>query len=193
MTILILISIAIFCLGIIKLGFILNRTCIYDSAYELDEGIRYIKPLEQKMWTTTHFKVAELPQFTFNQFLDFYKLNPEHWIIKSDEKCIAKFPIRWEEDKERNKRIYLSFDGPYYKYYGIFFTDSKEYMKYRKWATEEILHQEKETITKMRDYKTKEICDLVQTDIDAIRAEHQKHLENTAILIADAMLKSVGK
>ena len=70
-----------------------------------------------------------LPTFTFNNFLQFYNLNPKEWqIMDTDGNMVL--PAR-----KLGKKVYYSCE---YDFQPIFFTNIFEYKKYRDWATEKV-------------------------------------------------------
>ena len=122
-----------------------------------------------------NYRGEELPKFSFDQFLQFYKLNPEHWIITSaysDEGLYpCRLPLRWE----RSEKNYFDIN-----YYPIGFTNAKEYSRYRAWAQDEVENNKNKNYDSAQMKNTKIICDLVQQDIDNIRKEALENCEQAA-------------
>lgn len=105
-------------------------------------------------------KGKSLPTFTFDNFLQFYNLNPKEWqIMDTDGKVVL--PARKVAQK-----VYYGFD---YDFQPIFFTNMFEYKKYRDWAAEKVKEMKKEKNNENRNKAEKAILEAVQKDMDSIQ------------------------
>ena len=172
----------IFGFGIILsiiLGFSIPKITEYNSLKK-DNNYHYF----YSSYTYSNFygPTKDLPVFTFSQFLKFYNLNSSSWVINSQEKSeVAPLPAKRGKDLPGYSCSHARV------YHPIFFTNVFEYFKYKKWAKEKL----KEITTKENMEKqttaTKKFVALVQEDIDAIRSENEKILQETE----DTLCKSL--
>lgn len=101
-----------------------------------------------------------LPTFTFDNFLQFYNLNPKEWqIMDTDGKMVL--PAR-----KVGQKVYYGFE---YDFQPIFFTNIFEYKKYRDWAAEKVKKIKKEKNNENRNKAEKTILEAVQKDMDSIQ------------------------
>ena len=104
-----------------------------------------------------------LPTFTFDNFLQFYNLNPKEWqIMDTDGKVVL--PAR-----KLGQKAYYGYE---YDFQPIFFTNIFEYKKYRDWAAEKVNEMKKEKNNENRNKATETILNAVQEDINEIRKEN---------------------
>lgn len=131
--------------------------------------------------------VSTLPRFTFSQFLKFYNLNPDSWEFMNKENYF-EIPAKVEY-KEYKTLIGLNTYTGYkdYYYHPIFFTNMFEYFKYKKWAKDKFKEVTKKANMERQTNATKEFVALVQEDIDAIRSENERILQETE----DTLCKSL--
>ena len=105
-------------------------------------------------------KGKNLPAFTFDNFLQFYNLNPKEWqIIDTDGNVVL--PAR-----KIGQKVYYSYE---YDFQPIFFTNMFEYKKYRDWAAEKVKEMKKEKNNENRNKAEKTILEAVQKDMDSIQ------------------------
>ena len=104
-----------------------------------------------------------LPTFTFDNFLQFYNLNPKEWqIMDTDGKVVLP-------GRKIGQKAYYGYE---YDYQPIFFTNMFECKKYRDWAAEKVNEIKKEKDSENRNKATKTILNAVQEDINKIRKEN---------------------
>lgn len=173
-------------------GFLTNRLKIFSHTQALTHGETYGSMLKSEVniayksyanrILTTPAKVSTLPRFTATQIKQFYSLNPDEWRIESvrSKGIPIRIPIRLE--RHENYRGYDCVPHP------VFFTNQKEWHKYLLWA-EEVIKQDQELHdSKIRDEATEQVIGLVQGDIDRIREERNKALQEAARLHARALV-----
>ncbi len=115
--------------------------------------------------------IKNFPTITFKQFLDFYYLNPDSWILKE---CRVY--------KNNNNRLSFTFTYP-------------EWKKYKKWCEQKEKEkenqrkheQELEAIKKQNEI-TRQILEEVQKDIDRTRKKSEKEINETIKLIKGVKL-----
>lgn len=121
--------------------------------------------IENGKFCVENKSIKDFPVITFNQFLDFYYLNPSSWSLRECRVC-------------KNNDNNLSFTFTY-----------EDWKKYKKWRKQ----LKKDTESKrINDYKhdvTKKILEAVQVDIENIRAESKKDLEMAQELMKEVNLK----
>lgn len=101
-----------------------------------------------------------LPTFTFDNFLQFYNLNPKEWqIMDTDGKVVL--PAR-----KLGQKAYYGYE---YDFQPIFFTNMFEYKKYRDWAAEKVKKIKKEKNNENRNKAEKTILEAVQKDMNSIQ------------------------
>lgn len=123
----------------------------------------------------------QLPRFSFNQFLQFYKLNPDQWEFHDEKGGIFDYPARLEINKHHCWCEYL--------YYPIFFTDMIENKKYKKWAKKESKRIKDIENNKAQDEATRKIIGFVNEDIEEARAEMVKALNETEKTLTDTLTR----
>ena len=159
------------------LGFSLPKIVEYNS---LKNDNNYHFNYSSYTYTDFYNATKDLPTFTFAQFLKFYNLNSDSWAIYNHNKELAPLPAKRGKDRQ-------GYSYGRQVYHPIFFTNIFEYFKYKKWAKK----KSKEAIQKENMEKqtaaTKEFVALVQEDIDAIRSENEKILQETE----DTLCKSL--
>ena len=105
-------------------------------------------------------KGKDLPTFTFDNFLQFYNLNPKEWqIMDTDGKVVL--PAR-----KLGQKAYYGYE---YDFQPIFFTNMFEYKKYRDWATEKVNEIKKNKTLEQKNKAEKAILEAVQKDMDSIQ------------------------
>lgn len=113
--------------------------------------------------------IKDFPTITFDQFKDFYLLNPESWSLKD---CRVV--------KDNNDELSLTFT----------YQEWKKYKKFKEQVAEEKrLQQERIANQKLEKEKvetTKKVLEAVQKDIDKIRAEAEKELEEVKQVVETA-------
>lgn len=123
-------------------------------------------------WFLPGTKLKEFPTITFNQFKDFYYLNPDSWNL-------YEYFVR----KDRNNDMIMTFEWEEWKLYNKFYKQ---------------LEKEKESIQKNKENKkiiekqnmiTRNILESVQRDIDRIRNEQYKNIDTAAELIKGVKLQ----
>lgn len=122
-------------------------------------------------WITETKQLKDFPKITFNQFRDFYYLNPESWTL-CDYKVF------------KNYRQELTFNFEY-----------EEWKKYEKWHNQIKKEKEiaknnrlKQAILNYQNETTKKILEEVQKDIDKIRQESQNDIDEAINLIKGVKL-----
>lgn len=104
-----------------------------------------------------------LPTFTFDNFLQFYNLNPKEWqIMDTDGKVVLP-------GRKLGQKAYYGYE---YDYQPIFFTNMFECKKYRDWAAQKVNEMKKEKNNENRNKATETILNAVQEDINEIRKEN---------------------
>lgn len=101
-----------------------------------------------------------LPTFTFDNFLQFYNLNPEEWQIMDTDGKVA-LPAR-----KIDQKVYYSYE---YDFQPIFFTNMFEYKKYRDWVDIKINELKKTKALEQKHKAEKIILEAVQKDMNAIQ------------------------
>ena len=105
-------------------------------------------------------KIKDFPTITFDQFKDFYLLNPESWSLRD---CRVV--------KDNNDELSLTFT----------YKEWKKYKKFKEQVAEEKKQQQErlanQKIEKEKVETTKKVLEAVQKDIDKIRAEAEKEFE----------------
>ena len=109
--------------------------------------------------------IKDFPTITFDQFLDFYYLNPGSWSLRQCRVC-----------KDNNNN--LSFTFSY-----------EEWKKYKKWRAQLKKDLDNKNINSYKHDVTKKILEAVQKDIENIRAESQTDLEMAQELMKEVKLK----
>lgn len=161
------------------LGFSIPKMIEYNSLKN-DNDYHYF----YSSFTYSNFygPTKDLPVFTFSQFLKFYNLNSSSWVINSQEKSeIAPLPAKRGKDLPGYSQSHARV------YHPIFFTNIFEYFKYKKWAKKKLKEATKKENMEKQTTATKEFVALVQEDIDAIRLENEKVLQETE----DTLCKSL--
>lgn len=165
------------------LGFSIPKIVEYNSLKN-DNNYHFI----YHSFTHSDFYNAtkDLPTFTFAQFLKFYNLNSDSWVIYRHDK-IAPLPAK------RGKDLFKSYNTRVY--HPIFFTNIFEYFKYKKWAKKKLKEVTKKENMEKQTTATKEFVALVQEDIDAIRSENEKILQETEDTLSKSLtnLRQEGK
>lgn len=166
----------IFGLSVI-LGFSIPKIVEYNLLKNNDDYHFVYSP-----YTHTDFYNAtkDLPTFTFAQFLKFYNLNSDSWVIYN--KGLAPLPAKRGKDLSNYSCSYSRV------YHPIFFTNVFEYFKYKKWAKKKLKEIIKKENMEKQTNATKEFVALVQEDIDAIRLENERVLQETE----DTLCKSLN-
>ena len=149
------------------LGFIIPKIIEYNSLKN-DNNYHYI--YHSLTHSDFYNAVKDFPVFTFTQFLKFYNLNPDSWVFYKDNK-IAPLPAK------RGKNLHGYYNSRVY--HPIFFTNIFEYFKYKRWAKNKLKETAKKDNMEKQTTATKEFVALVQEDIDAIRLENEKVLQET--------------
>lgn len=113
--------------------------------------------------------IKDFPTITFDQFKDFYLLNPESWSLKD---CRVV--------KDNNDELSLTFT----------YQEWKKYKKFKEQVAEEKrLQQERianQKLEKEKTETTRKILESVQKDIDKIRAESEKEFEEVKRVVETA-------
>lgn len=116
-------------------------------------------------------KVKEFPTISFKQFKDFYYLNPNSWVL---ENC------RVYKNGDNN----LSFTFTY--------SDYKKYKKFKKQIENDeknrVANKKMQDILMYQDEITRQILEEVQKDIDRIRKESEKEIDEATKLIKGVKL-----
>lgn len=171
----------IFGLGVvisIILGFSIPKITEYNS---LKKDNNYHFDYSPYTYTNFYNATKDLPTFTFAQFLKFYNLNPDSWVICNHSKELAPLPAKRGKDLPKYSYSYSRV------YHPIFFTNIFEYFKYKKWAKNKLKEVTKKENMEKQTTATKEFVALVQEDIDAIRSENERILQETE----DTLCKSL--
>lgn len=117
-------------------------------------------------------KVKDFPTITFNQFKDFYSLNPESWSLKD---CRVV--------KDNNDELSLTFT----------YQEWKKYKKFKDQVNEEKARQRErianQKLEKEKVETTKKVLEAVQKDIDKIRADAKKEFEEVKNVVENASCK----
>lgn len=111
-------------------------------------------------------KVCEFPQISFLQFKDFYSLNPDSWNLC---KCRVY--------KNNNDELSFTFTYPEWKKYIKFKNELDKKAEEDRRIKEEIQSKNKQNEIAIR------ILEEVQKDIERVRAESQKNMQEAADLI----------
>lgn len=160
------------------LGFIIPKIVEYNS---LKNDNNYHFNYSPYTYTDFYNATKDLPTFTFAQFLKFYNLNPNSWVICNHSKELAPLPAKRGKDLSNYSCSYSRV------YHPIFFTNIFEYFKYKKWAKNKLKEVTKKDDIERQTAATKKFVALVQEDIDAIRLENEKILQETE----DTLCKSL--
>lgn len=129
----------------------------------------------------------QLPRFSFNQFLQFYKLNPDQWEFHNGKE-IFDYPARLEINKHQTVNFPSQFWCEYF-YYPIFFTDMIENRKYKKWAKKEFKRIKNIENNKAQNEATRKIIGFVNEDIEEAKAEMVKALNETEKTLTDTLTR----
>lgn len=117
----------------------------------------------------TEKKMKDFPTITFEQFKDFYSLNPESWSLRE---CRVV--------KDNKDELSLTFT----------YQEWKKYKKFKEQiAEEERQQQERATSQKIEKEKvetTKKVLEAIQKDIDNIRAAAEKEFEEVKRVVETA-------
>lgn len=132
----------------------------------------------------------ELPQFSFNQFLKFYNLNPESWELCTKYNTYVPAKIKYDSYKV-STGFHSSFYETNFIYHPIFFTNIFEYRKYKKWAKKQKEDMKNLQYQKTKNAATQDFCKLVQEDIDTARKNMENALNETETTIIK-VLKNEG-
>ena len=166
----------IFGLSATILGFSIPKIVEYNSLKN-DNGYYYVYHSSTR--SDFYNATKDFPTFTFAQFLKFYNLNSDSWVIYKQNRVV---PLPAKRGKD--------LPG-YYKgsrvYHPIFFTNIFEYFKYKKWAKKKLKEATKKANMERQTTATKEFIALIQEDIDAIRLENEKIIQETE----DTLCKSL--
>jgi hypothetical protein len=114
-----------------------------------------------KAYNNLYGKGKNLPTFTFDNFLQFYNLNPEEWKIFDEDNNMV-LPAR-NLGKHKGGYSYA------YDYQPIFFTNMFEYKKYRDWANAKANELKKKKAFEQKNKAEKTILEAVQKDMNAIQ------------------------
>ena len=117
----------------------------------------------------TEKKTKDFPTIAFNQFKDFYSLNPESWSLRE---CRVI--------KDNNDELSLTFT----------YQEWKKYKKFKEQVEEE-KEQQKERLANQKAEKekvetTRKVLEAVQKDIDNIRAEAEKEFQEAKQVVEKA-------
>ena len=111
-------------------------------------------------YSSWYGKGKDLPTFTFDNFLQFYSLNPKEWqIMDTDGNMVL--PAR-----KIGQKVYYGFE---YDFQPIFFTNMFEYKKYRDWANIKANELKKFKALEQKNKAEKTILEAVQKDMNAIQ------------------------
>lgn len=131
-------------------------------------------------------KVDELPRFKFDQFIKFYNLNPESWELWTKYNTYLPAKKSYEDYPVSTGYCTKQYYRTYY-YHVIGFPNIIEYRKYYKWAKSKQHKMLLNNQTKAQNAATKKICELVQKDIDAARADLEQALNQTENTLTEVL------
>lgn len=147
----------------------------YTEYYKGQNDTVSIRCEEHSYFAFSHYikkKIKDFPTITFDQFKDYYCLNPESWSLK-DCRVI----------KDRNYELSFTFT----------YEEWKKYKKFKKQIEEENNRKqeqlENQKIEKEKVETTKRILESVQKDIDKIRADAEKEFEEVKNVVENASCK----
>ena len=116
-------------------------------------------------------QIKDFPTITLDQFKDFYYINPSSWTL-------------------RNCRVFKNYDNE--MSFTFTYEEWKKYVGFKKQVEKEKDTQKKtkeqQRIKKEQNETTRKILESVQKDIDSIRAEQQKNINETVELIKGVKL-----
>lgn len=125
------------------------------------------KDLGYYSWSLSSFKkVKEFPTIKFNQFKDFYYLNSDSWRL-----------YEYFVQKDNNQDMIMTFEWKEWKLYNKFY---KQLEKEKEVARK---NRENQKRTEKQNIITRAILESVQKDIDNIRNEQQKNINEAARLV----------
>lgn len=138
----------------------------YKYKQSMDKDLGYYS------WILSSFKkVKDFPTIKFNQFKDFYYLNPKSWTL-----------YEYFVQKDYNQEMIMTFEYKEWKLYAKFYKQIMEEKEAAKKKREMQKSVEKQNII------TRAILESVQKDIDRIRKEQQKNINEAARLIKEVIL-----
>lgn len=122
-------------------------------------------------WYLSNKKIKEFPTINFEQFRDFYYLNKDSWDL-----------YEYFVQKDKNKNMVMTFTYPEWRKYHKF------YVQVQKNKEREKENQKQQEISKEKNKIARCVLESVQKDIDAIRAEQQKDLDEAIELVKGVKL-----
>lgn len=135
-----------------------------DTVTIWDDNLKY------KSWLGYNDKkIKDFPTITFDQFKDFYCLNPESWSLHD---CRVV--------KDNNNELSCTFTYEEWKKYKKF----KKQIEEEKERKRELLANQK--LEKEKAETTRKILESVQKDIDKIRADAEKNFEEVRQVVETA-------
>ena len=119
--------------------------------------------------------VAKIPRITFARFLNLYAVNPEKWVIETNEwKKSHNFPIYVNKIKTTNKRgkeVIEEVAIP------LYWTNPEELKKYYTWVEEQFEKGEGALYENARNQSLKQLTEYINEDLKEKRAQTEKDLE----------------
>lgn len=118
---------------------------------------------------------SKIPRITFERFLNLYAVNPEKWVIETNEwQRLHNFPIYVNKIKTTNKRgkeVIEEVAIP------LYWTNPEELKKYYNWVEEQFEKGEGALYENARNQSLKQLTEYINEDLKEKRAQTEKDLE----------------
>lgn len=119
--------------------------------------------------------VSKIPRVTFERFLNLYAVNPEKWLIETNEWAkLHNFPIYVNKIKTTNKRgkeVTEEVAIP------LYWTSPEELKKYYNWVETVFEKGEGALFEKARNESLKQLTEYINEDLKEKRVQTEKELE----------------
>ena len=117
---------------------------------------------------------SKIPRITFERFLNLYAVNPEKWVIETNEwQRLHNFPIYVNKIKTTNKRgkeVIEEVAIP------LYWTSPEELKKYYNWVEEKFEKGEGALYENARNESLKQLTEYINEDLKEKRAQTEKDL-----------------
>ena len=117
---------------------------------------------------------SKIPRITFERFLNLYAVNPEKWVIETDEWAVNhNFPFYINEIKTTNKRGKEVIEEVAIPLYWV---NPEELKKYYNWVEEKFEKGEGAFYENARNKSLKQLTEYINEDLKEKRAQTEKDL-----------------
>ena len=145
----------------------------WDSDLERTHVRQYSKYNKEK--EIYNGPASKIPRITFERFLNLYAVNPEKWIIETNEWNVNhNFPFYINEIKTINKRgkeVIEEIAIP------LYWTSPEELKRYYNWVEKKFEKGEGALYENARNQSFKQLTEYINEDLKEKRAQTEKELE----------------